>query len=124
MLYESAGAAVWGPITALLGFGGVLHPLTAGLVALGWYGVRNGRPGAWGSLLRLYGLAVGLHALWNGGLVVLFSGIGAYFFGTAVWEPSIYGLGQPGIVTALLVVGTAGLWRLLEHRFSTGAGIQ
>jgi hypothetical protein len=45
--------------------------------------------------------------------VILFSGIGAYFFGTAVWEPSIYGFGQPGIVTALLAVGTAGLWRLL-----------
>ena len=113
MLYEAAGARVWAHIAALRGIGGVLHPLNAGLVALGWYGVRNGHPGAWRRLLGLYGLAVGIHALWNGGLVVLFSGIGAYFFGTETWTFNIYGIGQPGVVTLFMVLEAIALWRLL-----------
>jgi hypothetical protein len=104
---------VWASIAALRGVGGVLHPLNAGLVALGWYGVRRGLPGAWGRLVGLYALAVGTHALWNGGLVVLYSGIGARFFGTETWEISVYGLGQPGIVAVFMVLEAIALWRLL-----------
>ncbi|MBI4497028.1 MAG: PrsW family intramembrane metalloprotease [Chloroflexi bacterium] len=113
MLYEAAGARVWAHIAALRGMGGVLHPLNAGLVALGWYGVRHGVPGAWGRLLGLYGLAVGIHALWNGGLVVLYSGIGVYFFGEGTWQLSIYGVGQPGVVMVFMVLEALALWRLL-----------
>ncbi len=113
MLYEASGARVWAGIAAVRGMGGVLHPLNAGLVAMGWYAVRNGHPGAWGQLLRHYGLAVGLHALWNGGLVVLFSGLGAYFFGADAWQVSIYGLGQPGTVVVYLVILSVFMWRLL-----------
>jgi RsiW-degrading membrane proteinase PrsW (M82 family) len=113
MLYEAAGLQVWAAVASLRAIGGVLHPLNAGLVAVGWYGVRHGLPGAWGRLLGLYGLAVGTHALWNGGLVVLFSGIGAYFFGTEAWRFNIYGLGQPGIVVVFMIVEAIALWRLL-----------
>ena len=113
MLYEGLGGQAWAAIATLRGIGGVLHPLNAGLVALGWYGVRQGRPGAWGRLLGLYGLAVAIHALWNGGLVVLFSGVGAYFFGTETWRLNVYGLGQPGIVIVFMVLEAIALWRLL-----------
>ena len=113
MLYEASGARVWAGIALMRGVGGVLHPLNAGLVALGWYGVRQGRPGAWRRLLGLYGLAVGVHALWNGGLAILFSGLGAYFFATDTWKVSIYGLGQPGAVVAFLLLEALVLWRLL-----------
>jgi hypothetical protein len=113
MLYEGTGTQLWAAVTALRGAGGVLHPLTAGLVALGWYGVRRGQPGAWGRRLAYYGLAVGLHALWNGGLAVLFSRVGAEYFGTETWRLSVYGLGQPGVVIAFMLLEVAALWRLL-----------
>lgn len=116
MLYESAGASAsggWPFIATVRGVGGVLHPLNAGLVALGWYGVRTGAPGAWRRLLGLYGLAVGIHALWNGGLAVLFSGLGVYFFGTDQWRFDIYGVGQPGIVVVFMLLEALALWRLL-----------
>ena len=114
MLYEaSGGAGLWAGIATLRGVGGVLHPLNAGLVAVGWFGVRNGIPGAWGRLFGFYGLAVGVHALWNGALVVLLSGVGAYFFGAESWSIDVYGLGQPGVVIVFMLLEAAALWRLL-----------
>jgi RsiW-degrading membrane proteinase PrsW (M82 family) len=114
MLYESTGTGLWAAISTLRGVGGVLHPLNAGLVALGWYGVISGSgPGRWARLLALYGLAVGIHALWNGGLTLLFSAAGAYFFATDSWRVDVYGLGQPGIVLVFMVLEAVALWRLL-----------
>jgi RsiW-degrading membrane proteinase PrsW (M82 family) len=113
MLYEAAGNQLWAHITVLRASGGVLHPLTAGLVAVGWYGVRQGQPGGWRRLSGLYGLAVGIHALWNGGLTVLMSSAGAYFFGTDTWRLNIYGVGQPGVVAVFMVLEAVALWWLL-----------
>jgi hypothetical protein len=114
MLYESGGFGLWAAIATLRGIGGVLHPLNAGLVALGWYGVLCTRqPGRWRRLLALYGLAVGIHALWNGGLTLIFSAAGAYFFAADTWEVSVYGLGQPGIVLVFMALEAIALWRLL-----------
>ena len=113
MLYEAAGGRLWAHVSFLRGIGGALHPLTAGLVSVGWYGVRNSLPGAWPRLMGLYGLAVGLHALWNGGQVLLFSSMGAYFFGTDTWQLNIYGVGQPGAVILIIVLEAILLWRLL-----------
>jgi RsiW-degrading membrane proteinase PrsW (M82 family) len=89
MLYESGGFRLWAAVATLRGVGGVLHPLNAGLVA------------------------VGIHALWNGGLTLLFSAAGAYFFATDTWEVDVYGLGQPGIVLVFMVLEAVALWRLL-----------
>ncbi|MBI2954701.1 MAG: PrsW family intramembrane metalloprotease [Chloroflexi bacterium] len=113
LLYEGAGFRHWAAIAGLRGIGGPLHPLNAGLVAIGWYGVRNDKPGAWPRLFGLYGIAVGLHALWNGAQVILISDIGAYFFGTATWQLDIYGIGQPGVVMIVLVLEAVLLWRIL-----------
>lgn len=114
MLYESGGFTLWAAIATLRGVGGVLHPLNAGLVALGWYGVLcTQQPGRWRRLLALYGLAVGIHALWNGGLTLIFSAAGAYFFTTDTWEISVYGLGQPGVVLVFMALEAIALWRLL-----------
>jgi RsiW-degrading membrane proteinase PrsW (M82 family) len=113
MLYESSSPERWAHISLLRGMGGVLHPLNAGLVAVGWYGVRNGLPGAQRRLLGYYGLAVGAHALWNGGLTVLLFGFGSYFFGADTWKLTLYSIGQPGIVIVFLLLETIALWRLL-----------
>jgi RsiW-degrading membrane proteinase PrsW (M82 family) len=113
MLYESAGSTLWAGIATLRGIGGVLHPLNAGMVAVGWYGVRNGLPGAWRRLVGLYGLAVGAHAAWNGGLTILLSGLGVYFFGADTWRLDVFGIGQPGVVLVFMVLEALALWRLL-----------
>jgi RsiW-degrading membrane proteinase PrsW (M82 family) len=113
MLYEAAGAQAWAGIATLRAVGGALHPLNAGLVAIGWYGVRNGLPGAWRRLLGLYGLAVGAHALWNGGLVLLLSDVGAYFFGAETWQLDVVGVGQPGVVLVFMLLEALALWRLV-----------
>jgi hypothetical protein len=114
MLYESGGFRLWAAVAALRGVGGVLHPLNAGLVAVGWYGVIVSRqPGAWRRLFALYGLAVLIHALWNGGLTLIFSAAGAYFFAADTWRVSVYGLGQPGIVLVFMALEAFALWRLL-----------
>jgi hypothetical protein len=114
MLYEaSGGAGLWAGMATVRGIGGVLHPLNAGLVAMGWYGVRNGLRGAWPRLAGFYALAVGVHALWNGALVVLFSDIGSYVLGVETWRVDVYGLGQPGVVLVVMLIEAAALWWLL-----------
>jgi RsiW-degrading membrane proteinase PrsW (M82 family) len=113
MLYEAAGARLWPYIAVVRGVGGVLHPLNAGLVALGWYGVRAGAPGAWRRLGGYYGLAVGIHALWNGGLALLYSDLGIHLLGAESWTINIYGIGQPGIVVVFMALEALALWRLL-----------
>ena len=114
MMYESGGFRLWAAVATLRGIGGVLHPLNAGLVAVGWYDVLVERqPGSWRRLFGLYALAVTIHALWNGGLALIFSTAGAYFFATDTWRISVYGLGQPGIVLAFMALEAIALWRLL-----------
>jgi hypothetical protein len=70
-------------------------------------------PGAWRHLLGFYGLAVGAHALWNGGLTILLSGLGAYFFGADTWRLDVFGIGQPGVVLVFMLLEALALWRLL-----------
>ncbi len=114
MLYESGGFRLWAAVATMRGVGGVLHPLNAGLVALGWYGVLcTDAPGRWRRLFGFYGLAVAIHALWNGGLTLIFSAAGAYFFAADTWRVSIYGLGQPTIVVVFMALEAIALWRLL-----------
>ncbi|MFN8498683.1 MAG: PrsW family glutamic-type intramembrane protease [Anaerolineae bacterium] len=113
MLYESAGPRLWGGIAVLRSIGGVLHPLTAGLVAVGWYSFRTGQPHGKRLLLTLYALAVTIHGLWNGGLTILVSDIGTYFFGTRSWRFDIYGIGEAGIVIVFMLMEAIALWWLL-----------
>lgn len=72
LLYAAFAAAFGGPWQAVVlarTIGSAVHPLASGLVALGVHDRRAGA-GA-GALLRGYGAGVGIHALWNGSLVVL-----------------------------------------------------
>ncbi|MHB1133522.1 MAG: PrsW family glutamic-type intramembrane protease [Chloroflexota bacterium] len=112
-LYMALGYGGWVGVAGARAMSGALHPLNAGLVAVGWWGVRNGLPNAWARLGGFYALAVGIHALWNGSLGILYSGLGRYFFGTEVWTVDTYGLGEPGIVVVLLLLQAVIQWRLL-----------
>jgi hypothetical protein len=115
MMYQAifGGFVGWTAIAVLRGFGGVLHPLNAGLVAMGWYSVRNREPGGWNRLLRLYGLAVGIHALWNGGFTLISAGIAEQFFGGEGWILTVAGVPDIGISAVFLLTYAIGLWILL-----------
>jgi RsiW-degrading membrane proteinase PrsW (M82 family) len=72
LLYAGFTGTFGGPWQAVVlarTVGSAVHPLASGLVALGVHDRRAG--GGTAALLRGYGAGVGVHALWNGSLVVL-----------------------------------------------------
>lgn len=113
MLYQGVYAEMnewaWGGITLVRAFGVVMHALCTGMVALGWYRMREQ---GFGSLLKAYGLAVLIHTLWNGGFEVL-----VYLFGLSFYSDSVslYGLYVNVLLIGYIVLLTAGLWVMLGH---------
>ena len=72
ILYASLGSAFGGPWPAIAlsrSMGAAVHPLACGLVMVGWWEWRSDRRPA--TLVRGYLSGVGIHALWNGSLVVI-----------------------------------------------------
>jgi RsiW-degrading membrane proteinase PrsW (M82 family) len=116
MLYEGLYAQwsgwSWGGVTLLRGLGSVLHPLCTGIVTLGWFRAREG---GFRELLKAYGIAVGLHTLWNGGFLpfVYLSGLENF---TGAYETfSIYGEAIEVLLILFLVTLSLGLWWLLRR---------
>jgi RsiW-degrading membrane proteinase PrsW (M82 family) len=114
MLYEGLYAQwsgwSWGGVTLLRGLGSVLHPLCTGIVTLGWFRARQG---GFRELLKAYGIAVGLHTLWNGGFLpfVYLSGLENF---TGAYETfSIYGEAIEIVLVVFLAALSLGLWWLL-----------
>jgi RsiW-degrading membrane proteinase PrsW (M82 family) len=71
LLYVGLAAAFGGPWQAVVlarTLGAAVHPLASGIVAVGAWDARTRGTGA---LLRGYLTGVGVHALWNGTIVVL-----------------------------------------------------
>lgn len=111
MLYAGFGFSFWAGILIVRALGGAIHPLGTGLVALGWRGVMQGKANAWADWLVNFGLAAGLHALWNGGSALVITLAGAQFFGELPPEINVLGLSAAGTTLALLMVlGLAALW--------------
>lgn len=117
MLYEGLYAGYngwsWGGITLLRSIGSVLHPLGTGIIALGWYRMKQG--GGAGKLFKAYLLSVGLHTLWNGGFdpLVYLTGLD-YFAGTDV-SLSFYGETLNVLFIGYLILLSIGLWWLLRR---------
>jgi len=115
MLYEGLYASYhgwgWGGITLLRSIGSVLHPIGTGIIALGWYRMREG--GA-GKLFKAYLLSVGLHTLWNGGFepLVYMTGMD-YFIGEGP-SLSLYGETLSVLLVGYLILLSIGLWWLLQ----------
>jgi RsiW-degrading membrane proteinase PrsW (M82 family) len=112
VIYTSFGAYLWSGILVLRALGGAIHPLGAGLVGLSWRDILNGERNAWRDGLARFGIAVGMHALWNGGTLFVIVLAGAQFDGGKL-SPSIniLGLSAAGTTLALLIVlGLAALW--------------
>jgi len=71
-LYATLGFAFgspWPAITVARSVGAAVHPLACGLVMLGWWEWRQA--GSVGALLKGYLAGVGIHALWNGSLLIV-----------------------------------------------------
>lgn len=121
LIYTGMGVSAWPGVLALRGLGAAIHPLGAGLSALGWYeafqaqaaGLPAGR--VW---LKRFAMAVGLHALWNGGSLVIITLSVAQFFGPAPARLDILGVTLFGSVLALLVVAGAAAWAGLRVDWS------
>jgi RsiW-degrading membrane proteinase PrsW (M82 family) len=116
MLYEGLYAQwsgwSWGGVTLLRGLGSVLHPLCTGIVTLGWFRARNGGVK---ELLKAYGIAVGLHTLWNGGFLpfVYLSGLENI---TGAYETfSVYGEAIEILLIIFLAGLSLGLWWILRR---------
>lgn len=62
---------LWSAILLIQAMGGAIHPLTTGLVALGWQGVLAQKRESWTDWFISLGLATGLLALWNGGWLLM-----------------------------------------------------
>lgn len=118
MLYEGLYAAHngwgWGGITLLRSIGSVLHPLGTGIIALGWFRMRNADGGGAGKLFKAYLLSVGLHTLWNGGFepLVYLTGLD-YFAGTGS-SLSFYGETLSTLLVGYLILLSLGLWWLMR----------
>ncbi len=72
IMYATFGSifgSPWPAITVGRSMGAAVHPLACGLVMLGWWEWRQA--GNARALLRGYLLGVGIHALWNGSLVIV-----------------------------------------------------
>jgi RsiW-degrading membrane proteinase PrsW (M82 family) len=112
VLYATVGLPIWAGVLAVRALGAAVHPVGSGLVTLGWHGLLRRRPDAcpehgrrggrrW---LGGYGLAIGIHALWNGGITLLLALAGAQFFGEMPPEVDVLGATVAGSLLALLAV--------------------
>lgn len=111
VIYTSFGAYLWSGILILRAIGGAIHPLGAGLVGLSWRDILNGERDAWRNSLARFGIAVGMHALWNGGTLIVITLAGAQFFGALPPRLSILGLSAAGTTLALIIaLGLVALW--------------
>jgi len=111
MLYEGLYAQTegwsWAGITLLRAIGSVLHPLCTGLVALGWFRMRESGGMA---LLKSYLLAVGLHTLWNGGFLPFVYLTGLDYVTEFDASVSLFGLAEEALLVVFLLALSVGLW--------------
>ncbi|MFQ5614087.1 MAG: PrsW family glutamic-type intramembrane protease, partial [Anaerolineae bacterium] len=114
LLYAAFGLGFWGGILAVRAVGAAIHPLGSGLVAVGWRDVLQGKDNAWGTWFRNYGLAVLVHALWNGGSLIVLTLAAAEFFGELPPEVDVLGVSMGGTTLAILLV--LGLGALVAGR--------
>ena len=125
VLYASFGPGFWAGILVVRALGGAIHPLGAGLVGMSWREVLHREPGAWARGAARFGLAAGVHAVWNGGSLIVITLAGAQFFGQLPPQINILGLSAAGTTLALLVVlGLGALWlgRAIVHQTESLAG--
>ena len=97
----------WQFIVIARTLGAAVHPLASGLVALAWWDWRHTNDPA--AALRRFFAGVGIHALWNGSLVVL-EVVGTAF--DIAGTPSEYVVTSLSYSAVVGLVLAGGLWRV------------
>lgn len=111
VIYATSGFYIWAGILAVRALGGALHPLGSGLVAQGWRDVILGKKDSGKNWWKRFGIAATVHAVWNGGSLLVITLGGARFFGDLPPEIDILGLSAAGTTLAFLIIlGISALW--------------
>ena len=121
VVYALFGGQYWAGILAVRALGAAVHPLCSGLAAVAWHGVLNRESSDQRGWIGGFGAAVGLHGLWNGGLVVWLALAGTAITGPGTWTTNVLGYGvAAGLLALIALEGTALAWgmRALSRRLS------
>jgi hypothetical protein len=111
VIYAAGGYKIWSGILLVRSLGGALHPLGAGLMALAWRDVLCKEQGAWSKWVVHFAIAVGIHAAWNGGSLLVITLGSAGFFGGLPKEIDILGISAAGATLAFIILlGISALW--------------
>jgi len=111
VIYAASGNSIWSGILFVRALGGALHPLGAGLMALAWRDVLCKEQGAGSNWLTRFAIAVGAHAAWNGGSLLVITLGSAGLFGKLPEEIGILGVSAAGATLAFLILlGISALW--------------
>jgi len=111
VIYAMSGFYIWAGILAVRALGGALHPLGSGLVAQGWRDVILREKDAGKNWWKRFGIATAVHAVWNGGSLLVITLGGARFFGNLPPEIDFLGLSAAGTTMAFLIIlGLSALW--------------
>ncbi len=111
IIYATSGLSFWAGILLVRALGSALHPLGSGLMALAWRDLLRNEANASTNWWRRFGLAVAVHAAWNGGSLLIVTLAGARFFGELPAEIDILGLSAAGTTLAFLILlGILALW--------------
>ena len=102
VIYATSGLTIWAGILLVRALGSALHPLGSGLVAQGWQDVLRGEKDSGKNWLRRFGIAVAVHAVWNGGSLLVITLGGARLFGELPPEIDVLGLSAAGTTLAFL----------------------
>ncbi|MBC7876924.1 MAG: PrsW family intramembrane metalloprotease [Anaerolineales bacterium] len=118
VIYAASSYELWSGVLLIRSLGGALHPLGAGLMALAWRDVLCEEQGAWSNWLKRFAIAVGVHAVWNGGSLLVITFGGAGLFGELPAEIGTLGISAAGVTLAFLILlGISALWigRIFGH---------
>jgi hypothetical protein len=111
VIYATTGLTIWAGILVVRALGSALHPLGSGWVAQGWRAVLQSEEDSAKNWFRRFGVAVAVHAAWNGGSLLVITLGGARFFGELPPEIDVLGLSAAGTTLAFLIIlGVAALW--------------
>jgi RsiW-degrading membrane proteinase PrsW (M82 family) len=111
VIYAASGNEIWSGILLVRSLGGALHPLGAGLMALAWRDILCKEQGAGSNWITRFAIAVGVHAAWNGGSLLVITIGGAGLFGELPEEIGILGVSAAGAALAFLILlGISALW--------------
>jgi RsiW-degrading membrane proteinase PrsW (M82 family) len=114
VFYSVVEIPFWSEIVLLRMMSAALHPLGAGLVALGWYyllrvpvGDRTVAQRQLRAWLPRFVLAVVLHMIWNGGSTLILALMGIPLLGSSTSALDV--LGTPQAMLLLVILATVGL---------------